>query len=85
MVRTHSETPLEIFSIREWQCAVRSNRNVATFVKELVLEPPEGESVPFRAGGYVQVKCPPQMLQVCMAMLADLGVERENILFDDFG
>jgi Na+-transporting NADH:ubiquinone oxidoreductase subunit F len=38
---------------------VRSNRNVATFIKELVLELPEGEHVNFRAGGYIQIECPP--------------------------
>ncbi|HEO71385.1 MAG TPA: NADH:ubiquinone reductase (Na(+)-transporting) subunit F, partial [Candidatus Hydrogenedentes bacterium] len=42
----------------KWQCKVRSNHNVATFIKELVLELPEGEVVPFRAGGYIQIECP---------------------------
>jgi len=51
--------PPEIFSVRQWQCRVRSNRNVATFIKELVLDLPEGEEVPFRAGGYIQIKAPP--------------------------
>jgi len=49
----------EIFSVRKWTCKVRSNNNVATFIKELVLELPEGEEVPFRAGGYIQIECPP--------------------------
>ena len=49
----------EIFNVRKWQCKVRSNNNVATFIKELVLELPPGESVPFRAGGYIQIECPP--------------------------
>lgn len=53
------EVPPEIFDIRKWQCKVRSNRNVATFIKELILELPEGEEVPFRAGGYIQIECPP--------------------------
>jgi Na+-transporting NADH:ubiquinone oxidoreductase subunit F len=51
--------PDEIFGVRRWKCKVRSNHNVATFIKELVLELPEGESVPFRAGGYIQIECPP--------------------------
>ncbi len=51
--------PAEYFGIRKWQCTVRSNHNVATFIKELVLELPEGEDVPFRAGGYIQIECPP--------------------------
>ncbi len=53
------EIPAEVFSVRKWTCTVRSNHNVATFIKELVLELPPGESVPFRAGGYVQIECPP--------------------------
>jgi Na+-transporting NADH:ubiquinone oxidoreductase subunit F len=51
--------PEEVFGVRKWECTVRSNRNVATFIKELVLELPEGEAVPFRAGGYIQIECPP--------------------------
>jgi len=50
--------PAEIFDVRQWQCKVRSNHNVATFIKELVLELPEGDEVPFRAGGYIQIQCP---------------------------
>ena len=49
----------EIFNVRKWTCKVVSNRNVATFIKELKLALPEGEEVPFRAGGYVQLECPP--------------------------
>ena len=49
----------EFFGVKQWECTVRSNDNVATFIKELVLEIPEGESVDFRAGGYVQLEVPP--------------------------
>ena len=52
------ELPPEVFNVRKWQCKVRSNDNVATFIKELVLELPEGEEVPFRAGGYIQIERP---------------------------
>ena len=48
----------EIFDVRKWKCRVVSNRNVATFIKELKLALPAGEEVPFRAGGYVQLECP---------------------------
>ena len=48
----------EVFDVRRWRCRVVSNRNVATFIKELKLALPEGEEVPFRAGGYVQLSCP---------------------------
>ena len=57
------EIPAEVFDVRKWKCKVRSNDNVATFIKELVLELPEGESVPFRAGGYIQIECPPHELK----------------------
>jgi Na+-transporting NADH:ubiquinone oxidoreductase subunit F len=53
----------EIFSVRKWTCKVRSNVNVATFIKELVLELPTGETVPFRAGGYIQIECPPHVAE----------------------
>ncbi len=48
----------EFFGVKQWECTVRSNDNVATFIKELVLEIPDGESVDFRAGGYVQLEIP---------------------------
>lgn len=53
------EIPPEVFSAKQWVCTVRSNHNVATFIKELVLELPEGENVDFRAGGYIQIEAPP--------------------------
>lgn len=49
----------EIFGVQKWECTVESNPNVATFIKELTLRLPEGENVDFRAGGYVQLECPP--------------------------
>jgi len=48
----------EIFGVQQWECTVRSNDNKATFIKELVLNIPDGESVPFRAGGYIQIEAP---------------------------
>jgi len=62
----------EIFSVRKWKCRVRSNHNVATFIKELILELPEGEEVPFRAGGYIQIECPPHV-----ANYKDFDIEEE--------
>lgn len=50
--------PDEVFGVKEWECEVISNDNVATFIKELVLKLPEGEEVNFRAGGYVQLEAP---------------------------
>lgn len=54
--------PDEVFGVKKWRCRVRSNENVATFIKCLVLELPEGENVDFRAGGYIQIECPPYKL-----------------------
>jgi Na+-transporting NADH:ubiquinone oxidoreductase subunit F len=48
----------EVFGIRKWDCTVKSNHNVATFIKEFVVQLPEGEVVPFRAGGYIQIEAP---------------------------
>jgi Na+-transporting NADH:ubiquinone oxidoreductase subunit F len=57
------EVPEEVFGVKKWTCKVRSNDNVATFIKELVLELPEGENVDFRAGGYIQIECPPHTVK----------------------
>ena len=50
--------PDEIFSIQKWEATVESNQNVATFIKELVLNLPEGENLDFQAGGYIQIDIP---------------------------
>ena len=52
------EVPEDVFGVNKWECSVRSNDNVATFIKELVLELPNGETIDFRAGGYIQIECP---------------------------
>jgi len=57
------EVPEEVFGVKKWECTVRSNRSVATFIKELVLELPAGEVLEFQAGGYVQIDCPPHRLR----------------------
>ena len=53
------EVPEEVFGVKKWETIVESNPNMATFIKELTLRLPEGEIVDFRAGGYVQLECPP--------------------------
>ncbi len=55
--------PPEVFNVRQWECTVRSNNNVATFIKELVLQLPEGQRIPFRAGGYIQITAPPHTVR----------------------
>lgn len=56
------EVPEEVFGVKKWECTVRSNDNVATFIKELVLELPAGEHVDFCAGGYIQIEAPPHQV-----------------------
>jgi Na+-transporting NADH:ubiquinone oxidoreductase subunit F len=50
--------PDEVFGVRKWECTVGSTRTLSTFIKEIGIELPPGEEVPFRAGGYIQVECP---------------------------
>ncbi len=57
------EVPQHFLGVKRWECTVVSNHNVATFIKELVLALPEGEVVNFRAGGFVQLECPPHELK----------------------
>ncbi len=51
--------PEEIFGIKKWECEVVSNYNVSTFIKEFVVRLPEGESLDFQSGGYIQIDVPP--------------------------
>ncbi|RDE24938.1 NADH:ubiquinone reductase (Na(+)-transporting) subunit F [Motiliproteus coralliicola] len=62
----------DVFGVKKWECTVDSNPNVATFIKELTLRLPEGENVDFRAGGYVQLECPPHV-----AAYKDFDIEEE--------
>ena len=66
------EVPEEVFGVKQWECEVVSNPNVATFIKELTLKLPEGENVDFRAGGYVQLECPPHHVKY-----SDFDIEEE--------
>ena len=66
------QVPEEVFGVKQWECTVESNPNVATFIKELTLRLPEGESVDFRAGGYVQLECPPHQVKY-----ADFDIDEE--------
>ncbi|HMO14439.1 MAG TPA: NADH:ubiquinone reductase (Na(+)-transporting) subunit F [Pirellulaceae bacterium] len=63
--------PEEAFETKKWLCTVRSNYNVATFIKELVLELPEGEDVHFKAGGYIQIEVPPHELEYKTFVIED--------------
>jgi Na+-transporting NADH:ubiquinone oxidoreductase subunit F len=61
-----------VFGVKKWECTVKSNDNVATFIKELVLSLPEGEAIHYRAGGYIQIECPPHV-----SKYADMSVAEE--------
>ena len=64
------EIPESFFDIKKWECTVVSNRNVATFIKELVLQLPDGEVMDFRSGGYIQIDIP-----ACTVRFADMDIE----------
>ncbi len=66
------EVPEEVFGVKQWECTVESNPNVATFIKELTLRLPEGENVDFRAGGYVQLEAPAHHIKY-----SDFDIEEE--------
>ncbi len=61
-----------VFGVKKWECTVKSNHNVATFIKELVLDLPEGEDINYRAGGYIQIECPPHI-----SKYEDMDIEEE--------
>ncbi len=66
----HVVLPHEVFGVREWPCTVRSNRNVSTYIKELVFDLDGDETMEFRAGGYIQIECGPHE-----ARFADLRID----------
>ncbi|PIQ07821.1 MAG: NADH:ubiquinone reductase (Na(+)-transporting) subunit F [Ignavibacteriales bacterium CG18_big_fil_WC_8_21_14_2_50_31_20] len=61
----------EVFDIKKWECTVRSNNNVATFIKELILDLPIGENVDFRAGGYIQIEAPTHTVKYSDFIIGD--------------
>jgi Na+-transporting NADH:ubiquinone oxidoreductase subunit F len=66
------EVPEEVFGVKKWDCVVKSNHNVATFIKELVLQLPPGEDVPFKAGGFIQIERP-----------GGLNIEYKNFIVEE--
>lgn len=55
--------PEEIFGIKKWECEVVSNYNVSSFIKEFVVKLPEGDSLDFEAGGYIQIDVPETVVE----------------------
>ncbi|MDR1757948.1 MAG: NADH:ubiquinone reductase (Na(+)-transporting) subunit F [Bacteroidales bacterium] len=63
------EIPSEVFGVKKWECTVESNRNVATYIKELIVKLPENERLEFKSGGYIQVDVP-----VCTVRYAQMDI-----------
>jgi Na+-transporting NADH:ubiquinone oxidoreductase subunit F len=63
--------PPEALDIKKWECTVLLNRNVASFIKELILELPEGETLDFRAGGYIQTEAGPHVVRYKDFLIGD--------------
>lgn len=59
--------PEEVFGIKKWQAKVVRNYNVASFIKEFVVEIPE--EMNYKAGGYIQIEIPP-----CEVRYADMDI-----------
>jgi Na+-transporting NADH:ubiquinone oxidoreductase subunit F len=54
----HIKIPQEVLGVKKWECTVVSNENQATFIKEFVVKLPEGETLDFKSGGYIQIDVP---------------------------
>ena len=76
------QVPDEVFSIKEWECEVVSNKSVATFIKEFVVKLPEGETMDFEAGGYIQITIPKYELDFRKDMEIDAYVPERNELYN---
>jgi Na+-transporting NADH:ubiquinone oxidoreductase subunit F len=73
--------PESVMGIRKWECEVVSNHNVATFIKEFVVKLPEGETLNFESGGYIQIDVPKYEIS-----FRDMDVEEEyHEDWDKFG
>lgn len=66
------EIPQEVMGIKKWECEVVSNNNVATYIKEFVVKLPEGETLDFRSGGYIQIDVPKITVD-----FKDMDIEKE--------
>jgi Na+-transporting NADH:ubiquinone oxidoreductase subunit F len=67
------KVPEAVMGIKKWECEVVSNRNVATFIKEFVVKLPEGETLDFQSGGYIQIDVP----KIEVDFSKDIDVEEE--------
>ncbi len=65
--------PASVLDIKEWECTVISNNNVATFIKEFIVALPPGEHMDFIPGSYAQIKIPPY------SMTYDRDIDKASI------
>jgi Na+-transporting NADH:ubiquinone oxidoreductase subunit F len=68
------KVPESVLGVKKWECEVISNRNVATFIKEFVVKLPEGETLNFESGGYVQIDVPKYDVS-----FRDMDIERDSV------
>lgn len=67
------EVPDSVLEIKEYECTVVSNKNVATFIKEFIVALPEGEHMNFVPGSYAQIKIPEYEMDY------DKDIDKESI------
>lgn len=77
--------PASVLSVKEWECEVISNRNVATFIKEFVVALPPGEHMDFIPGSYAQIKIPPFSMDYATDIDRDLIGEQYLPAWEKFG
>jgi len=65
------ELPASLMTVNKWECIVRSNQCVATFIKELILQMPADKQLDFRAGGYILLEAPPYSISYSDFDIAD--------------
>lgn len=67
------KVPASVLSVKEWECTVVSNKNVATFIKEFIVALPPGEHMDFIPGSYAQIKIPPYSMDY------DKDIDKDSI------
>lgn len=77
--------PASALSVKEWECEVISNRNVATFIKEFIVALPTGEHMDFLPGSYAQIKIPPYEMDYAKDIDRDLIGEQYLPAWEKFG
>ncbi len=79
------DVPASVLDVKEWECEVISNRNVATFIKEFIVKLPEGEHMNFLPGSYAQIKIPPFMMDYATDIDRDLIGKEYLPAWEKFG